>query len=453
MNYAIVDIEATGGKQGEEDIIEVAIYLYDGEKVTDQMISLVSPDREIDKYVQRLTHITPKMVQTAPKFYELAKRVVEITNNATLVGHNIEFDYRMLRQEFKKLGYNYQRETIDTVRLSQEFFPEASSHSLGKLSRELGIPVSDRHRAAGDARATLELFKLLIEKDTDKQILKSEISKTESVKKAASSFMDLPAQPGIVYFFDLDKKPLFLSRAKNIAQKTRKLMHAKTLLSSRIRSQYDSIRYELTGGSLLSRIKEINEINELRPKFNGSFSSKEEKYSIGVEEENGYKVLRLRKGKRKRKSDLINDVTYEDGREVLLYLTEKYELCPLLNGISSAGVPCLVHDLGGCHGACMGKETAEDYNPRVELLLKDADLQGKMLLLTDKGRKSGEKFFVFLNNGVCSGYGYSEFYNQTEIVKRVRNRMTPTLPDKLADHLAKFFLLSGQYEERIELKD
>ena len=175
--YAILDIEATGGKKGEEDIIEVAIYRFDGKKITDQLISLVKPDRKIDAYVQKLTQITPKMVKTAPKFAELAKRIIEITDGAILVGHNVDFDYRMLKQEFKKFGYSYYRETIDTVPLSEKYFPEAASYSLGKLTKELGIPISDRHRAAGDARATLELFKLLLDKDYHKNIVKKENKK------------------------------------------------------------------------------------------------------------------------------------------------------------------------------------------------------------------------------------------------------------------------------------
>src|SRR5690606_39916168 len=134
---------------------EVAIYRFDGEKVVDQLISLVSPDRPIDAYVQKLTQITPKMVKSAPKFHEIAKRIIEITDGAILVGHNVDFDYRMIKQEFKKFGYAYYRETIDTVPLSEKYFPDATSYSLGKLRKELGITVSDRHRAAGAARATL----------------------------------------------------------------------------------------------------------------------------------------------------------------------------------------------------------------------------------------------------------------------------------------------------------
>ena len=110
--YAILDIEATGGKLGEESIIEIAIYKFDGLEIVDQFISLVNPEKKIDQFVQKLTHITDKMVLTAPKFHEIAKRIVEITDDCILVGHNVMFDYRMLVQEFERLGYSYKKDWI-----------------------------------------------------------------------------------------------------------------------------------------------------------------------------------------------------------------------------------------------------------------------------------------------------------------------------------------------------
>src|SRR5690606_26840362 len=213
--YAVLDIEATGGKRGEEDIIEIAIYKFDGETVVDQMISLVSPDRKIDPYVQKLTQITDKMVRTAPKFHELAKRIIEITERTILVGHNVDFDYRMIKQEFKKFGYTYYRETIDTVPLSEKYFPDASSYSLGKLSKELGIPVSDRHRAAGDARATLEIFKLLLDKDFRKDRSKNEprSAKPNPGGRFSEFYNEAPNGIGIFYVVDANKEGIYLSRA------------------------------------------------------------------------------------------------------------------------------------------------------------------------------------------------------------------------------------------------
>src|SRR5690606_9051181 len=163
------------------------------------------------------------MVKTAPKFHEIAKRVVEITEGTILVGHNVDFDYRMLKQAFKKLGYSFYRETIDTVRLSEKYFPEATSYSLGKLSRELGIPVSDRHRAAGDARATLELFKILQTKDSFKDLKRINHSFGQPVHSAKFSqyYNDLPNQAGIFYFYNEDGQLIYASKSRNIAQSVR----------------------------------------------------------------------------------------------------------------------------------------------------------------------------------------------------------------------------------------
>ena len=174
--YAILDIETTGGKFNEEGITEIAIHKFDGQKVVDKFISLVNPEKEIQPFVVKLTGINSKMLQTAPKFYEVAKRIIEITEDTVLVAHNAQFDYRILRTEFRRLGYNFERKTLCTVDLSKLLLPDAESYSLGKLVRSLGIPVSDRHRANGDALATIKLFKLLLAKDSEKIIFSRKYS-------------------------------------------------------------------------------------------------------------------------------------------------------------------------------------------------------------------------------------------------------------------------------------
>jgi len=102
--YAILDIETTGGKYNEEGITEIAIYKYDGHEVVDQFISLVNPERDIQPFVVNLTGINSNMLRNAPKFYEVAKRIVEITEDCILVAHNAQFDYRILCTEFRRLG-------------------------------------------------------------------------------------------------------------------------------------------------------------------------------------------------------------------------------------------------------------------------------------------------------------------------------------------------------------
>jgi len=147
----------------------------------DQFISLVNPEIPIQPFVVKLTGINNAMLRSAPKFYEVAKRIIEITNDCVLVAHNTAFDYRILRTEFRRLGFDFNKQTLCTVELSQKLLPEQPSHSLGKLVRALGIPMADRHRASGDAMATLKLFQLLLAKDTEKSIVQ-ELIKTEVFK-------------------------------------------------------------------------------------------------------------------------------------------------------------------------------------------------------------------------------------------------------------------------------
>ena len=449
--YAILDIEATGGKKGEEDIIEVAIYRYNGGKIVDQLISLVSPERKIDNYVQKLTQITPKMVKTAPKFHELAKRIIEITEGTILVGHNVDFDYRMLKQEFKKLGYAYYRETIDTVPLSEKAFPDASSYSLGKLSKELGIPVSDRHRAAGDARATLELFKLLLEKDIFKTISKVEEEKKVSSQKFSSVYEDLPNSIGLVYFLNKNKEVIYISRSQNIAQTTRKILTGKSGLSNRIRLEFESILHETTGNDLISWIKEANEINRLQPKFNQNLKQFEFPYSIYVEYENNYKVIAINRTQKKRNDAVFKIMNLKMGQKILSLITEEFQLCPKLNGISPEGLPCLSYEVGECFGACEREESVESYNFRVDEFLEKIKLENKNILIIEDGRKLGESSFVWVNDGVCVGYGYFELHHQIKDRKRIKERMTEVDSDSYIDSVVKGFLFTEKYRELITL--
>ena len=215
--YAILDIETTGGKYNEEGITEIAIYQHDGLKVTDQFISLVNPERAIQPFVEKLTGINGQMLRNAPRFFEIAKRIIEITENCLIVAHNTDFDYRILRTEFKRLGYNFERNSLCTISLSQQLLPDMESYKLGKLVRSLGIPISDRHRAQGDAMATVKLFELLLEKDSNKQILKSQIKALHTYQvpsKYLSIIEELPTATGVYYLYNAVGDLLYIGKSE-----------------------------------------------------------------------------------------------------------------------------------------------------------------------------------------------------------------------------------------------
>jgi DNA polymerase-3 subunit epsilon len=269
--YAILDIETTGGKFNEEGITEIAIYKYDGHAVVDQFITLVNPEKEIQPFVVQLTGINNKMLRNAPKFHEVAKRIIEITKDCIVVAHNSSFDYRILKTEYNRLGYEYKRDTLCTVELSRKLIPEQPSYSLGKLCKSLGIPMSDRHRASGDALATIQLFKLLLDKDVDKGILENSV-KHFDCKKTAEKLLGLldaiPTVKGVYYLHREDGQIIFMGKGNNIKNDINNQFIKTTKRAKSIQEKTTSISYEPTGNILLTNLKFYLELEINKPKYN-----------------------------------------------------------------------------------------------------------------------------------------------------------------------------------------
>jgi DNA polymerase III subunit epsilon len=160
--YAIIDIETTGQSAAKGKITEIAIYIHNGFEITDSFSSLINPECYIPEFITSLTGIDNEMVRNAPKFYEVARQIVEITQDKIFVAHNVSFDYKFIQEEFKRLGYDYQRQTMCTVRMGRKYIPGHRSYSLGKICDELGISINGRHRAAGDALATTKLLEIIL---------------------------------------------------------------------------------------------------------------------------------------------------------------------------------------------------------------------------------------------------------------------------------------------------
>ena len=275
--YTIVDLEATGGKFNEESIIEIAIYKFDGVSITDQFISLVNPEKEIHPYVEKLTGISSKMLKTAPKFHEIAKRVIEITSDSVLVAHNAQFDYRILQLEFKRLGFDFSMKSICTVILSQELLPEQESYKLGRLSRSLGIPIKDRHRASGDALATVELFKILLEKDIKQEIIRKSIVEFPG-EKMDNIFKDvidnLKENTGVFYIYNESNELVYIDFSKDIKNKLIKLFTSKKFIPKYVQNNFKTIKVHPTGNVHIAILKTLQEINSLKPKINNNVDPK-----------------------------------------------------------------------------------------------------------------------------------------------------------------------------------
>ena len=271
MNYAIIDVETTGGKYNEEGITEVAIHKFDGLDIVDSFISLVNPEKEIQPFVVNLTGINNNMLRSAPKFFEIAKRIIEIMEDSVLVAHNSSFDYRIIRNEFKRLGYDFEIPTLCTVELSKKLIPDQESYSLGKLCRSIGIPVSDRHRANGDAVATLKLFEILMQKDHEKLIVKSTIkmgNQRDLTGRLLKILDTLPVQSGIYYFHKRNGDIIYIGKGKNIQQAVNQLFLRTSNRTRALIKEMNSVTFDLTGSELIAKIKYQEEVSRIKPKHN-----------------------------------------------------------------------------------------------------------------------------------------------------------------------------------------
>lgn len=269
--YSVIDIETTGGHRKGNKITEIAIINFDGHEVTDSFETLINPECSIPPFITKLTGIDNNMVADAPKFYEVAKKIVELTEGRIFVAHNVFFDFNFIKSEFRDLGYTFNREKLCTVRLSRKYLPGFKSYSLGKLCHDLDIPLSNRHRAMGDASATVKLLKKILSKQTsvkDDLVESKRIALPDKVKR--DNFELLPDKVGVYYFYDINGDLLYIGKSKNI--KTRVASHFRQEMKRKkdiqIREQIAHIDFKLTGNELAALILECQEIKELRPRFN-----------------------------------------------------------------------------------------------------------------------------------------------------------------------------------------
>lgn len=426
--YAILDIETTGGQFNEEGITEIAIYKYNGHEVVDQFISLVNPEKPIQPFVVKLTGINNAMLRSAPKFYEVAKRIIEITEGCIVVAHNSSFDYRILRTEFDRLGYKYVRPTICTVELSKKLLPEQASYSLGKLVRSLGIPVTDRHRASGDALATVKLFKLLLSKDTTKEIVKEYI-KTEVKPGMAPKLLDivesLPSKTGIYYIHNEKGDLIYIGKSKNIKNRISQHFTSKVSKSIKIQAQVYAVTYEETGSELIALLKESEEIKINKPIFNRAQRKTLFNWALYSEKtKEGYIALKVEKTDG-RKKEITSFTSLQEGKNALFKITEKYNLCQKINGIYDTKKSCFQYDIKQCFGACIGKETPEDYNKRVQEFIQNNSFENNSMVIIDKGRTNSERSAVLIENGIYKGYCFYDLNYQINNIEILRNLIIP----------------------------
>ena len=425
QEYAIVDIETTGGNASHSRITEIAILIHDGEKVIERWETLINPEKEIPPAIFALTGITNEMVSDAPIFEMISDTVFEMLSNRIFVAHNVNFDYSFIRHELEKSGIKWTAKKLCTVRAARKIKPGLPSYSLGRLCKSLEIDLENRHRAGGDADATAILFSNLLawdsEHEIDKMIQKTSQDQRLPPNLPREDFDQLPEKIGIYYFYNEQKKVVYVGKAINLKKRVASHFSGHKITPQRqnfLRDIY-AITFEVCGTELIALILECTEIKDLWPIHNKALKRFEPKYGLlEYEARNGYRYLAISKLAKNQNCIETFDAIYP-GINLLRELAEKFEIdqrfCKY--GSMSDGVFSLQND------TAIWPEI-ESHNEQIQIALDSYLNSRPSFAIIDKGRNKEELSCIWIEKGHFYGMGYLPSDNPISDLSYVKDHIT-----------------------------
>ena len=451
--YAIIDIETTGGNPHRDRITEIAILLHDGKRIVREYDTLINPERKIPPFVSRMTGITDAMVAQAPRFYEVARQIIELTENAVFVAHNSSFDYHFIQSEFRSLGYEYTRQQLCTYKLSRKLMPGMESYGLGKLCNQLNIPNYSRHRAVGDAQATAILFDMLLEKQPEGFLNGGLLAGKRVINEIPAFIKNLPEKTGVYYLFDKAGEIIYIGKSNNIKKRVAGHFHANSSRKSlEMAGQIAEVNFEITGSELAALLLESDEIKKHQPLFNRR--QRRHFFNFGLysfTDSEGYINFRIEKTSHEG-YPIATFSNRDMGKEFLVNLIQEHQLCQNLCGVFGTQGACFYYSVKKCLGACLGLEPAEEYNRRAEAAMDKASMPYSNLLVVDKGRTELEKFLVLIAAGKVQAMGFvMPEQVQAFTPANLENLISPAKDNRDARLIVSSFVRNKRVEKTIPL--
>lgn len=453
--YAIIDVETSGMTSTNCKITDIAIIIHDGEKIIDEYQSLVNPERKISRKITRLTGIDNEMVRHAPKFYEIAKQIFLMTEDKVFVAHNVSFDYNIIRKEFEELGGTFSRKQLCTVRTARRLIPGSKSYSLGNICEDLAIPITQRHRAYGDALATSKLFEILIDKS--KEPGNSLWPPKKKKRKAAippllprKIYDDLPTETGVYYFHNTKGEVIYVGKANNIKQRSLSHFHDKGKKEMTMCERTSNITYEITGSELVALLLESSEIKRLMPRYNHSQKRITETHALfDYMNQDGIHELRIGKLEKIDKP-ILTFYTKGQAERFMQHFVEQFELCHRYTGLEKTKTGCFSSRIKMCKGVCCQQEEIALYNQRVAQAMNTLEINDKDCILVDDGRNEDENAIVHLSALGYQGFGYLPKEEEVSNFDKFMPYITPKPDNSDAQRIIRNAMINNKQLRIIE---
>lgn len=424
MQFAVVDIETTGGFAGNNKITEIAIIIMEGTEVIDRYVSLVNPMRMIPTYITGFTGISNDMVADAPFFGQIAPKVYELLNNKIFVAHNVNFDYSFVRHELESAGFPWTAAKLCTVRTSRKIKPGLPSYSLGRLCHSLNIPLVDRHRAGGDADATAILLSKLLDWDVegiiDKMIKKNTPEQRLPPHLNREEYEVLPNVAGVYYFYNQHHKVIYVGKAIDIKKRVSSHFTGHKITPQRQHFMRDihHISFEPTGTELIALLLEFEEVQKLWPIYNKALKRFEAKFGLfNYEAINGYEYLAV--GKMQKFQTCVEVFSkLSTAVRTLQEMAEKhqidYRFCifgiPDTEFRTNANQKLPLPDL-------------QEHNDKIQEAIAELLENRPSFYILDSGRTGEERSCILVLEGKLYGIGYFEWNESIGDLEDLKGRL------------------------------
>ena len=409
-----VDIETNGGAVGRGSVIEIAAIRVEQGEIVNTFTTLVNPGNPVPHWITNLTGITNSDLVQAPYFEDIAEQLKQILEGAIFAAHNVRFDYSFIKNHFKQLDYDYKPKLFCTVRMSRALYPEHKGHSLEKIISRHGIAVADRHRAYADAQAILDFTKLVF---TEKGSEAFELAKIKQFKtKSLPPNLDAKYLEGVedkpgVYIFETESgSTLYIGKSVSLKSRIKSHFTQDTAINKEMRLSMQSHKLSVieTSNELEALLLESSLIKEKNPILNRQLRRVKSHFVFMADtNEQGYRTIAIADKDLAKVADLsaiygmfTNRAKAKTSLETHL---KTFSLCPKLLGLEKTKGACFQYQLGRCRGACIGKETPQSYNLRIELALERTKID-HWPFKSSVAISDGKGDMIVVNNWIIEGY-------------------------------------------------
>lgn len=411
MQFAVIDIETTGGYAANNGIIEIAIFITDGYAIIDSFYSMVNPGMPIPPFIERLTGISNESAQAQEPFSAIAGEIFNLIHDKVFVAHNVNFDYSFVKHHLAQHGYQLDTKKLCTIRLGRHVVQGLRGYGLDKICNHFKIKIEGRHSAYGDAAATTELLHRLIDMDGTNHIEKmlsvktNEMSLPPNVHEA--TVVALPQKPGVYFFHEKGGKIIYVGKARNIKKRVKN--HFSNNKTGKQKQEFLKkiyhISYQETATELMAFILEGIEIKKRWPGQNTSQKHADQVFGLySYTDAAGYKRLFIER-KLKNIQPFFVFANLVEGYAVLRKLVKEFQLCPYLCFLTKKADECRLEEFT-CNGACQHQEDCDEYNGRVERCIAGLNDQLPSFVVMDKGIRPDERSCILVEKGRFVGMGY-----------------------------------------------